>query len=139
MYEAYWKLTDNPFASRAAGEPFFPSETHQAALLKIRYVIEHRKGTAAVIGARGDAAALLDGLAREFRIPRAVLTCGEDGSHIFDRGRSWRQPAVATELCDTVGAGDAMTLLVLAVPLHLAGGDPGLPLRQRTEAQLPHR
>jgi type II secretory pathway predicted ATPase ExeA len=53
MYEAYWKLTDNPFASRAAGEPFFPSETHQAALLKIRYVIEHRKGTAAVIGARG--------------------------------------------------------------------------------------
>ena len=32
-----------------------------------------------------------------------------------------------------------MTLLVLAVPLDLAGGDAGLPLHQRTEAQLPHR
>lgn len=53
MYEAYWKLSDNPFHPREGTEAYFPSETHQAALLKLRYVIEHRKGLACVIGPNG--------------------------------------------------------------------------------------
>ena len=125
-------------AARAAGglavadlnlrEPFFDEEIvlwtlRNCDLLKLN--VEELQLVSGLLGARGDAAALLDGLVREFRLPRAVLTCGEDGSHIFDRGSTWRQPAVATELCDTVGAGDAMTAalsaaLALGVPLREA-------------------
>lgn len=53
MYEAYWKLSDNPFHPKDGAESYFASETHQAALLKLRYVIEHRKGLACVIGPNG--------------------------------------------------------------------------------------
>lgn len=53
MYEAYWKLSDNPFHPRQGTESWFASETHQAALLKLRYVVEHRKGLGCVIGPNG--------------------------------------------------------------------------------------
>ena len=53
MYESYWRLERNPFDDDTELRGYFPSETHQAALLKLRYVIEHGKGAAMVGGATG--------------------------------------------------------------------------------------
>jgi general secretion pathway protein A len=53
MYEAYWRLTHNPFDLDPTPENFFASDTHQAALLKLRYVIENGKGTALLTGTHG--------------------------------------------------------------------------------------
>jgi fructokinase len=125
-------------AARAAGalavadlnlrEPYFDEEIvlwtlRNCDLLKLNDGELQR--VSGLLGARGDSAALLDGLVREFGLRRAVLTCGEEGAYIFDHDRTWQQPAVPTELCDTVGAGDAMTAvlsaaLALSVPLHAA-------------------
>jgi fructokinase len=109
-------------------EPFFDEDIvlwtlRNCDLLKLN--VEELQLVSGLLGARGEVGLLLDGLVREFRIHRAVLTCGEDGSYIFDHGRTWRQPAAPTEPCDTVGAGDAMTAvlsaaLALGVPLHEA-------------------
>jgi fructokinase len=76
------------------------------------------------LGADGEMSSLFEGLVREFGLRRAVLTCGGDGACFFDQGCTWRQSAVATELCDTVGAGDAMTA-ILSAALAL-----GVPLRE---------
>lgn len=53
MYEAYWHLSHNPFDLDASPEHFFASDTHQAALLKLRYVIENGKGAALLTGSHG--------------------------------------------------------------------------------------
>jgi fructokinase len=109
-------------------EPFFDEEIvlwtlRNCDLLKLN--VEELQLVSGLLGARGEAGVLLDGLVREFGLHRAVLTCGEEGSYIFDHGRTWQQPAVPTEPCDTVGAGDAITAvlsaaLALGVPLHEA-------------------
>ncbi|MGQ0636901.1 MAG: ExeA family protein [Planctomycetaceae bacterium] len=44
MYERYWQLDFNPFENDADPRGFFRSEPHQAALLKLRYLIDNRKG-----------------------------------------------------------------------------------------------
>lgn len=53
MYEAYWQLQSNPFDSLPDSRFFYHSETHQAALLKLNYLVEHRKGAAILVGASG--------------------------------------------------------------------------------------
>jgi MSHA biogenesis protein MshM len=53
MYEAYWNLSHNPFELVASPENFFASDTHQAALLKLRYVVENGKGAALLTGTHG--------------------------------------------------------------------------------------
>lgn len=53
MYEAYWQLQNNPFDLEPTPENFFASDTHQAALLKLRYVIENGKGAALLTGTHG--------------------------------------------------------------------------------------
>lgn len=53
MYESYWKLTDRPFHNEVAPEFYFRGESHQAALLKLRYAIEHRLGAALLTGGVG--------------------------------------------------------------------------------------
>lgn len=53
MYERYWQLDSNPFENDADPKAFFRSETHQAALLKLRYLIENRKGVGLVAGGTG--------------------------------------------------------------------------------------
>jgi fructoselysine 6-kinase len=48
------------------------------------------------------------------RGPRVVLaTLGVRGALLFDGGRLWSQPAVPTEVIDTLGAGDAFIARVL--------------------------
>ena len=53
MYESYWKLSERPFQNDAEPDFFFRGETHQAALLKLRYTIEHRLGAAILSGGVG--------------------------------------------------------------------------------------
>ena len=53
MYESFWKLERRPFDNSVLGEAYYPSELHQAALLKIRYAIEHRRAAAILAGPSG--------------------------------------------------------------------------------------
>src|SRR6185295_2614506 len=53
MYESFWQLERNPFDDESDLRGFFRSETHQATLLKLRYLIENGKGTGLLAGETG--------------------------------------------------------------------------------------
>lgn len=53
MYEAYWNFTGNPFEQSGNPDFFFRSHTHQAALLKMRYLVESGKGAGMLVGGTG--------------------------------------------------------------------------------------
>ena len=53
MYESYWRLQARPFEPSSDPRFYFPSESHQAALLKLRYAIEHRRAAALVTAPAG--------------------------------------------------------------------------------------
>jgi len=53
MYSQYWQLKRRPFENTLEPEFFFPSQTHQAALLKLRYLIENQKGAGVLVGPTG--------------------------------------------------------------------------------------
>jgi type II secretory pathway predicted ATPase ExeA len=53
MYESYWQLTQKPFENTNDPRFYYPAESHQAALLKLRYAIESRSGGALLAGASG--------------------------------------------------------------------------------------
>ena len=53
MYETYWRLTQKPFENAADPRFYYPAESHQAALLKLRYAIENRRGAALLAGPSG--------------------------------------------------------------------------------------
>jgi type II secretory pathway predicted ATPase ExeA len=59
MYESYWQLTQKPFDNSADPRFYYPSESHQAALLKLRYAIESRRGGALLAGVAGSGKTLL--------------------------------------------------------------------------------
>ena len=53
MYEHFWQLERNPFDEDDDLRGFYRSETHQATLLKLRYLIENGKGTGILVGGTG--------------------------------------------------------------------------------------
>jgi general secretion pathway protein A len=53
MYERYWQFDCNPFENDSDPHAFFRGDTHQSALLKLRYLIENRKGVGAIVGGTG--------------------------------------------------------------------------------------
>lgn len=53
MYQPFWGLVQAPFDQRLAPEFFFQSETHQAALVRLRYLIENRMGAGLLAGSAG--------------------------------------------------------------------------------------
>ena len=53
MYEKYWKLERAPFDQDRRPEAFFSSRLHGEALVKLKYLIEHGKGAASLVGASG--------------------------------------------------------------------------------------
>ena len=53
MYENYWKVNDKPFENTADAKFYYPSDTHQGALLKLRYAVENSTGGALLTGAPG--------------------------------------------------------------------------------------
>jgi general secretion pathway protein A len=70
MYTDYWQLASKPF--EPTGEPpwYYPSEVHQGALLKLRYVIESRRTCAVLASAPGLGKSMLVGsLQRQLNAP----------------------------------------------------------------------
>ena len=53
MYETHWGVTRRPFENTSTADSFFRSRTHQAALLKLKYVMENNLGAAALVGPVG--------------------------------------------------------------------------------------
>ena len=53
MYESYWHLRAKPFEDIVGGDFYYPGQTHQAALLKLRYAIENHRAAALLAGASG--------------------------------------------------------------------------------------
>ncbi len=65
MYESYWQLDQKPFENAADSRFFFPGESHQSALLKLRYAVENRRGGALLSGAAGTGKTYLVSMLRE--------------------------------------------------------------------------
>lgn len=53
MYTSFWKLSTRPFENDFDRRFYYPGEGHQAALLKLRYAIENRRGAALLAGNSG--------------------------------------------------------------------------------------
>jgi general secretion pathway protein A len=53
MYLDYWQLTNRPFEPSANRATFFSCETQEAALLKLRYAVENRRGAVLLAGPAG--------------------------------------------------------------------------------------
>lgn len=53
MYERFWNLERPPFENDLNPEFYFPARSHQGALLKLRFALEHRKGVALLVGEHG--------------------------------------------------------------------------------------
>jgi type II secretory pathway predicted ATPase ExeA len=53
MYLSYWQLSSKPFEPWAVGGSFYPCESHEAALLKLRYAVENRRGAVLLAGPAG--------------------------------------------------------------------------------------
>ena len=53
MYGDYWNLKQLPFENGCQPEFFFRGSSHEAALLKLQYVVEQSKGVALLVGEHG--------------------------------------------------------------------------------------
>lgn len=53
MYLDYWQLASKPFEPAADRANFFSCESHEAALLKLRYAVENRRGAVLLAGPSG--------------------------------------------------------------------------------------
>lgn len=53
MYESHWSLASKPFENNLAPAFYYPSEPHQSAMLKLRYVIENHRGAGLLSGPAG--------------------------------------------------------------------------------------
>src|SRR3954452_22650015 len=53
MYQAYWQLDCRPFESTGDARFHYAAESQRGALLKLRYVLENRRGAALLVGESG--------------------------------------------------------------------------------------
>jgi|YNPMSStandDraft_1061717.scaffolds.fasta_scaffold12389_2 general secretion pathway protein A len=53
MYEQYWQLSEKPFDGASCARFYYPGQSHQAALLKLRYAVENHRGGALLSGPAG--------------------------------------------------------------------------------------
>ena len=53
MYQSYWQLDCRPFEQFCDARFYFAAESQQGALLKLRYVLENRRGAAVLAGESG--------------------------------------------------------------------------------------
>jgi type II secretory pathway predicted ATPase ExeA len=72
MYETYWQLDRRPFENTADPRFYYPGESHQGAMLKLRYAVENRRAAALLSGPSGSGKTLLVSqlqrhLAKQFR------------------------------------------------------------------------
>jgi type II secretory pathway predicted ATPase ExeA len=64
MYETYWHLNEKPFENGTDSRFYYPAESHQAALLKLRYAVENRRGAAILAGPSGAGKTLITSMLR---------------------------------------------------------------------------
>jgi type II secretory pathway predicted ATPase ExeA len=53
MYQAYWQLDSRPFESTGDARFYYAADCQRGALLKLRYVLENRRGAAVLVGESG--------------------------------------------------------------------------------------
>ena len=53
MYESYWQIQSKPFEDTGDPNFYYPGETHQGALLKLRYAVENKRPAALLAGGAG--------------------------------------------------------------------------------------
>ncbi len=53
MYEKHWQLTSRPFDDLFDARFYYPAESHQGALFKLRYALEQGRGVATLTGPSG--------------------------------------------------------------------------------------
>src|SRR5688572_3145700 len=53
MYQSYWQLDSRPFEHTSDARFHFAAESQRGALLKLRYVLENRRGAAVLAGESG--------------------------------------------------------------------------------------
>jgi general secretion pathway protein A len=59
MYLDYWQLAAKPFEPSADRATFFPNDSHEGALMKLRYAVENQRGAALLAGPAGVGKTLL--------------------------------------------------------------------------------
>ena len=59
MYESFWQLDRRPFEDTDDPRFYYPGESHQGTLLKLRYIVENRRGGAVLAGASGTGKTLI--------------------------------------------------------------------------------
>lgn len=64
MYETYWRLESKPFENYCDPRFYYPAEAHQAAMLKLRYVVENQRGGAVLAGPPGSGKTLIVSMLR---------------------------------------------------------------------------
>ena len=67
MYESYWNLKRKPFEIGCDPEFYFPAQGHQAVLMKLRYLLETRRGNGLLLGECGTGKSLLVAMLTELR------------------------------------------------------------------------
>lgn len=75
MYEKHWGLQQSPFGNDRRAESYFFSGVHQSALLKLRFVVDHRRGAGLLVGPSGSG---------KTRLLRALLPDGEDQAPVVN-------------------------------------------------------
>ncbi len=65
MYLDYWQLGSQPFEPGSDRSIYFPSESHEAARVKLRYAVENRRGAVLLAGPTGVGKTMLVQLFRE--------------------------------------------------------------------------
>src|SRR5688572_13712190 len=74
MYSSYWQLDAMPFECTSDARFYYPGESHQGALLKLRYAIENRREAALLVGPAGLGKTLLvSTLARQLSVSSQPL------------------------------------------------------------------
>ena len=73
MHEAHWRLTRPAFECDSDGTFYFPSRSHEGALLKLRYVVDHHKGVGVLVGGPGSG--------RTYLIQRLIHALGHETHH----------------------------------------------------------
>ena len=73
MYTKYWELENKPFEIGCDPKFYYPSEAYQSVLLKLRYTIESRHGSALLRGAAGVGKSMLVTMLRQYQKTSAEL------------------------------------------------------------------
>lgn len=53
MYEQHWGLRKTPFGTDRDAESYFAGSSHQSALLKLRFLVDHCRGAGLLVGPSG--------------------------------------------------------------------------------------